>query len=75
MLDDLPGLMVSLNYTYFMLQGPTEEEVDVLVPRAGNVLAHKVNCKRLKWGMEDDTPDFEHILSALKKHIFIKIRY
>ena len=47
----------------------------MLVPRAGNVLAHKVNCKRLKWGMEDDTPDFEHILSALKKHIFIKIRY
>jgi len=68
MLDDLPGLMVSLDYFHFTPQGHTEEEVDVLIPRAGHVHARQANRERLQCRMEDGILDFDHILGALKKH-------
>ncbi|PPR24638.1 MAG: hypothetical protein CFH38_00824 [Alphaproteobacteria bacterium MarineAlpha10_Bin1] len=68
MLEDVPGLMVSLDYSHFMPQGHTEEEVDVLIPRAGHVHARQANRERLQCRMEDGILDFDHILGALKKH-------
>ena len=67
MLDDVPGLMASLDYSHFMPQGHTEEEVDVLIPRAGHVHAREANRERLQCRMEDGILDFDHILGALKK--------
>ena len=66
MLEDVPGLMISLDYSHFMPQGHTEEEVDVLIPRADHVHAHQANRERLQCRMEDGILDFDHILGALK---------
>ena len=68
MLEDVPGLMISLDYSHFMPQGHTEEEVNVLIPHVGHVHARQANRERLQCRMEDDILDFEHILGALKKH-------
>ncbi len=68
MLEDVPGLMISLDYSHFMPQGHSEEEVDVLIPRAGHVHARQANRERLQCRMEDGIIDFGHILGALEKH-------
>ena len=68
MLEDVPGLMVSLDYSHFMPQGHSEEDVDVLIPRAGHVHARQANRERLQCRHEDGILDFDHIIGALKKH-------
>ncbi len=68
MLEDVPGLMISLDYSHFMPQGYSEEEVDVLITRAGHVHARKANRERLQCRQEDGILDFDHIVGALNKH-------
>jgi len=66
MLDDVPGLKISLDYSHFMPQGHSHEEVDELIPWAGHVHARQANRERLQCRQEDGILDFGHIIAALK---------
>lgn len=66
MLADVPGLKISLDYSHFMPQGHSLEEVDVLIPYAGHVHARQANRERLQCRKEEGILDFGHIVDALK---------
>ncbi len=66
MLEDVSGLKISLDYSHFMPQGHSLEEVDELIPWAGHVHARQANRERLQCRMEDGILDFGHIVQQLK---------
>jgi len=65
MLEDVPGLKVSLDYSHFMPQGHALEEVHALIPYAGHVHARQANRERLQCRYEEGILDFEAIVEAL----------
>jgi sugar phosphate isomerase/epimerase len=67
MLEDVPGLKVSLDYSHFMPQGHSIEEVHALIPFAGHVHARQANRERLQCRQEEGILDFEAIVQELVK--------
>ena len=65
MLEDVPGLKVSLDYSHFMPQGHSIEEVHDLIPYAGHVHARQANRERLQCRYEEGILDFEAIVKEL----------
>lgn len=65
MLDDVPGLKVSLDYSHFMPQGHSIEDVHVLIPHAGHVHARQANRERLQCRYDEGILDFEAIVKEL----------
>ncbi len=68
MLADVPGLKVSLDYSHFMPQGHSIEDVHALIPYAGHVHARQANRERLQCRYEEGILDFEAIVKALAEH-------
>ena len=67
MLEDVPGLKVSLDYSHFMPQGHSIEDVHVLIPHAGHVHARQANRQRLQCRYEEGILDFEAIVKELAR--------
>lgn len=67
MLHDVPGLKVSLDYSHFMPQGHSIEDVHVLIPYAGHVHARQANRERLQCRLEEGILDFKEIVGELKR--------
>lgn len=67
MLEDVPGLKVSLDYSHFMPQGHSIEDVHVLIPYAGHVHARQANRERLMCRLEEGILDFEAIVNELHR--------
>jgi sugar phosphate isomerase/epimerase len=65
MLSDVPGLKVSLDYSHFMPQGHSIEDVHALIPYAGHVHARQANRQRLQCRYEEGIRDFEAIVKEL----------
>lgn len=65
MLEDVPGLKVSLDYSHFMPQGHSIEDVHELIPFAGHVHARQANRERLQCRYEEGILDFEAIVKEL----------
>lgn len=65
MLEDVPGLRIALDYSHFMPQGHSLEEVHALIPYAGHVHARQANRERLQCRYEEGILDFEAIIKAL----------
>lgn len=70
MLHDVPGLKISLDYSHFMPQGHSIEDVHVLIPYAGHVHARQANRERLQCRMEEGILDFRAIIGELKKQSY-----
>lgn len=70
MLEDVPGLKVSLDYSHFMPQGHSIEEVHSLIPYAGHVHARQANRERLQCRYEEGILDFEAIVKELVRQDF-----
>lgn len=70
MLEDVPGLKVSLDYSHFMPQGHSIEEVHALIPYAGHVHARQANRERLQCRYEEGILDFEAIVKELVRQRF-----
>ena len=68
MLEEVPGLRVSLDYSHFMPQGHSIEDVHALIPYAGHVHARQANRERLQVRYEEGILDFEAIIKALVAH-------
>jgi sugar phosphate isomerase/epimerase len=65
MLDDVPGLKVSLDYSHFMPQGHDIADVHFLIPYAGHVHARQANRDRVQCRYEEGILDFEAIIKEL----------
>lgn len=65
MLEDVPGLRVSLDYSHFLPQGKTIEDVHALIPYAAHVHARQANRERVQCRYEDGILDFEAIVKEL----------
>ena len=66
MLHDVPGLKISLDYSHFLPQGHTIEDVHVLIPYAGHFHARQANRQRLQCRMDEGIIDFKAIVKELK---------
>ena len=60
-----PASNISLDYSHFMPQGHSIEEVHCLIPYAGHVHARQANRKRLQCRYEEGILDFEAIVQEL----------
>jgi len=65
MLEDVPGLKISLDYSHFMPKGHSIEDVHALIPYAGHVHARQANRQRLQCRYEEGILDFEAIVREL----------
>ncbi len=65
MLEDVPGLKISLDYSHFMPQGHSIEDVHCLIPYAGHVHARQANRERLQCRYDEGILDFEAIIREL----------
>jgi sugar phosphate isomerase/epimerase len=67
MLADVPGLKISLDYSHFMPQGHSIEDVHALIPFAGHVHARQANRQRLQCRYDEGILDFEAIVRELAR--------
>lgn len=67
MLEDVPGLKISLDYSHFMPQGHDIEDVHFLIPYAGHVHARQANRERVQCRYEEGILDFEAIVKELAR--------
>ena len=65
LLDAVPGLEATLDYSHFVRQGLGEEEADVLIPRTRHVHLRGASPRRVQESIRENTLDFERIVGAL----------
>jgi sugar phosphate isomerase/epimerase len=70
MLHDVAGLKISLDYSHFLPQGHSIEDVHVLIPHAGHVHARQANRQKLQCRLEEGILDFKAIIGELKNRSY-----
>jgi len=66
LVEETPGLELTLDYSHFVRQGMPEEEVDVLAPHARHVHVRGAAQGRIQTSVADNTTDFERMLDVLR---------
>ncbi|MGH2460675.1 MAG: sugar phosphate isomerase/epimerase family protein [Chloroflexota bacterium] len=66
LVDAVPGLKLTLDYSHFVAQGYRPEDVHPLVPRAGHFHARQARDGALQSSRRDGTLDFSDIVRRLK---------
>lgn len=67
LLDAVPGLTLTLDYTHFIRNGYTQEEVDPLLEYASHFHARGAKKDRLQVSMSDNGIDYSKIIENLKR--------
>lgn len=67
LLDAVPGLTLTLDYTHFIRNGYRQEEVDTLLGYASHFHARGARKDRLQVSMADNSIDYSKIIENLKK--------
>ncbi len=67
LIDAVPGLTLTLDYTHFIRNGFTQEEVDPLLTHASHFHARGARKGQLQVSMADNTIDYVKITENLKK--------
>lgn len=67
LLDAVPGLTLTLDYTHFIRNGYTQEAVDPLLKYASHFHARGARNGRLQASMTDNIIDYTKIINNLKK--------
>jgi sugar phosphate isomerase/epimerase len=65
LLEQAPGLEVTLDYSHFVRQGLAEEEADALIPFTRHVHVRGATPERIQASVRESTIDFERMLGAL----------
>jgi sugar phosphate isomerase/epimerase len=65
MVEELPGLQVTLDYSHFVADGRATPEGDVLIPYARRVDARQARRDKVQCRFEEGEIDFAHIVRAL----------
>jgi len=65
LLDQTPGLEITLDYSHFVRQGLAEEEADALLPFTRHVHVRGATPERVQAALRDSTIDFGRMLGAL----------
>lgn len=67
LLEAVPGLTLTLDYTHYILDGYTQEEVDPLLSYASHFHARGARKNRLQVSMTDNAIDYPKIIENMKK--------
>jgi sugar phosphate isomerase/epimerase len=67
LMEAVPGLTLTLDYTHFIRNGFSQEEVDPLLAYASHFHARGARKKQLQVSMTDNTIDYPKIVENLKK--------
>lgn len=67
LIDAVPGLTLTLDYTHFIRNGYTQEEVDPLLAYASHFHARGARKGQLQVSMTDNTIDYLKVIENLKK--------
>lgn len=67
LIDAVPGLTLTLDYTHFIRNGYAQEEVDLLLAYASHFHARGARKGQLQVSMTDNTIDYLKIIKNLKK--------
>jgi sugar phosphate isomerase/epimerase len=65
LLEQTPGLEVTLDYSHFVRQGLEEQDADPLIPFTRHVHVRGAASERIQASLSDSTIDFERMLAAL----------
>jgi sugar phosphate isomerase/epimerase len=66
LVEQTPGLEITLDYSHFVCQGIAEEDGDVLIPFARHVHVRGATPERVQASLRDNTIDFERMVGALE---------
>ena len=65
LVDTVPGLTLTLDYTHFIYSGYTQEAIDPFLPYASHFHARGARKGRLQTSMTDSTIDYKKIIEKL----------
>jgi sugar phosphate isomerase/epimerase len=65
LLEETPGLEITLDYSHFVRQGLEEQDADSLIPFTRHVHVRGATSERIQASLSDSTIDFERMLGAL----------
>jgi sugar phosphate isomerase/epimerase len=66
LVEQTPGLELTLDYSHFVCQDIAEEAADILVPFARHVHVRGATSARVQASLRDSSIDFERMLGALE---------
>jgi sugar phosphate isomerase/epimerase len=78
LLDRVPGLELTLDYSHFIYQGIAQSEVDVLAPHARHCHVRGAREGRMQAPLRENRIDFESMIDALEEsgyHGFVGLEY
>ncbi|HEY8477065.1 MAG TPA: sugar phosphate isomerase/epimerase family protein [Chloroflexota bacterium] len=67
MVQEVPGLQVTLDYSHFVAVGRPTPDGDVLIPHARRVDARQARRGKVQCRLEEGEIDFEHVVTALTR--------
>ncbi len=67
MLDDVPGLSLTIDHSHFAFHGFTHDEIAVMHPHGTHWHARQASLGKLQTGFDDGAIDFERIVGDLVK--------
>jgi sugar phosphate isomerase/epimerase len=65
LLEEVPGLELTLDYSHFVYQGVLERDVEPLLPHARHLHARGARQNKLQTTLRDNTIDYERILDLM----------
>ena len=65
LIDAVPGLTLTLDYTHFVRQGFSESEIEPLVKQASHFHVRGANSRRLQASFKDNTIDYARVLKVM----------
>ncbi len=66
LVEQTPGLEITLDYSHFVCQGLAEEEADALIPVTRHVHVRGATPERVQASLRENMIDFERMLGALE---------
>lgn len=66
LVESVPGLFITLDYTHFIRNGYTQEETDILLPYANHFHARGAQPGKLQASVADNIIDYEQIVQQLQ---------
>lgn len=65
LIEDVPGLKLTLDYSHFVAAGLADRDVDVLIPHVRHLQARQASIGKLQTVFEEGVIDFSRILGLL----------
>lgn len=67
LIDDVPGLRLTVDHSHFVAAGYADEEADLLLPHAGHVQARQARSGLIQTSLDKGEIDFGRIVSRLRE--------